>query len=142
MAVEGLSAPDMAQRVGTFRQNIENLVAEKVGAPRYLPDLARVMDTSVDVLLAGKYAHPSKRPGPSRSPEAATVKDGGLLLRENTAMGQQVGPQWPFQNYITRQQWEGLQPHERALVEWAAFEELKKVLSARPAVPFGKHRRP
>lgn len=45
----------MAKEVGTSRQNIESL--EKVGArtPHYISDLARVMKTSVDVLIRGEY---------------------------------------------------------------------------------------
>ncbi len=42
---------EMAQRVGTSRQNIENLEAGTVAVPQYLVALADVMDISTDALL-------------------------------------------------------------------------------------------
>ena len=42
---------EMAKRVGTSRQNIENLESGKVGRPHYLDKLADVMQISVDALL-------------------------------------------------------------------------------------------
>lgn len=140
MRSEGLNAPEMARRVGTTRQNIENLAAGKVSAPRYLKALAKVMQTSSDVLLAGQYRHPSARQGIFRPAEALSDKEGGPSPRESTAMPQQSGQGWPFQNYISRHEWESLEPHERALIEWAAFEEMKKVLAARPQASSGKRR--
>lgn len=52
----GWNSTRMAKEVGTSRQNIESL--EKVGArtPHYISDLARVMKTSVDVLMRGEYS--------------------------------------------------------------------------------------
>jgi transcriptional regulator with XRE-family HTH domain len=41
----------MAKEVGTSRQNISNLESKGFGQPRYIADLARVMGTTVDVLL-------------------------------------------------------------------------------------------
>lgn len=45
---------EMARRVGTSRQNIENLESGKVRRPGYLPELADVMQTTVDALLGRK----------------------------------------------------------------------------------------
>ena len=67
---QGLNTRELADAVGTSRQNIENLEANAVDQPRYLPKLARVMGyTSTDELLAlreppsgqgvvAKLAHP------------------------------------------------------------------------------------
>ena len=50
---QGLNTRQLADAVGTSRQNIENLEADLVDQPRYLPKLARVMGyTSTDELLA------------------------------------------------------------------------------------------
>lgn len=42
---------EMARRVGTSRQNIENLESGRVGRPHYLDKLADVMQISLDALL-------------------------------------------------------------------------------------------
>lgn len=52
---QGLSAAELARRVGTSRQNINNLEADQVDRPHYLPELARVMGyANTDELLALK----------------------------------------------------------------------------------------
>lgn len=45
------SVKELAERVGTSRQNIENLEAGHVTIPSYIVALADVMDTSIDTLL-------------------------------------------------------------------------------------------
>lgn len=50
---QGLNTRQLADAVGTSRQNIENLEANLVDQPRYLPKLAKVMGyASTDDLLA------------------------------------------------------------------------------------------
>lgn len=49
----GWSPRELGERVGTSRQNIENLEADAVDQPRYLPSLARLMGyNTVEELLA------------------------------------------------------------------------------------------
>lgn len=51
----GWSPRELGDRVGTSRQNIENLEADAVDQPRYLPTLAKVMGyATVEELLALK----------------------------------------------------------------------------------------
>lgn len=45
---------EMARRVGTSRQNIENLESGRVDRPHYIDRLADVMQTTVDALLGRK----------------------------------------------------------------------------------------
>ncbi len=40
---------------------------------------------------------------------------------------------WPFDTYITPERWAALNPQQRAVVEWAAYEALQRVESAHPA---------
>ena len=55
---KGWNSREMAEAVGTSRQNIEKL--ELIGArqPKYLGDLAKAMGTSVEDLLNGRYSPP------------------------------------------------------------------------------------
>lgn len=69
------SAERMAQEVGTSRQNIQNLESKGFGHPRYIADLARVMGTSVDVLL-------DRRDASALAIEAKTTTSGASPLRE------------------------------------------------------------
>jgi len=46
-----LSVSGLARKVGTFRQNIENLEEGEVAQPRYAPALAKVMRVTTDELL-------------------------------------------------------------------------------------------
>lgn len=93
MAKEGVSPGAMAERVGTFRQNIENLVAGDVRNPRYLRELATVMRTTADVLLLGAYVYSPKGSAPVRAAETAPAY-------------------WPLRRW-TREQWEALDPFDR-----------------------------
>jgi phage repressor protein C with HTH and peptisase S24 domain len=51
----GWNTRQMAEAVGTSRQNIENLEAGDARKPQYIVELARAMGTTVDVLLAGTF---------------------------------------------------------------------------------------
>ena len=51
----GWSPKEMAAACKTSRQNIETLEAKGARTPRYIKDLARVMGTTVDVLMEGRY---------------------------------------------------------------------------------------
>ena len=48
---KGWTVVEMADKVGTSRQNIENLEKNEVGSPRYLHKLAKVMGISMDALV-------------------------------------------------------------------------------------------
>lgn len=63
----GLTTAQLAQRIGTSRQNIENLEAGNVGQPRYLPTLAKEMGLSVDALLTGRALHAAEPPAAYRT---------------------------------------------------------------------------
>lgn len=62
------------------------------------------------------------------------------LPGEETTMGQGTNPEWPFQKRISPQDWGSLEPEEQAVVEWAAFEAMERVRSARPPTPSRKRR--
>lgn len=49
-----LTQGQLAERVGTSQQAIEQLEGGKTKRPRYLPELARVLGVSIDWLLDGK----------------------------------------------------------------------------------------
>ena len=51
----GWSPKEMAAACKTSRQNIETLEAKGARTPRYIKELARVMGTTVDVLMEGRY---------------------------------------------------------------------------------------
>lgn len=51
----GWSTKEMAAACKTSRQNIETLEAKGARTPRYIKELARVMGTTVDVLMEGRY---------------------------------------------------------------------------------------
>ncbi len=53
----GWSTREMADAVGTSRQNIETLEKRGDRQPRYVGELARVMGTTVDDLLQGRYKY-------------------------------------------------------------------------------------
>jgi transcriptional regulator with XRE-family HTH domain len=58
---------EMAAACKTSRQNIETLEAKGARTPRYIKDLARVMGTTVDVLMEGRYrlgGTPAEEPAP------------------------------------------------------------------------------
>jgi predicted XRE-type DNA-binding protein len=55
MEARNLNPSSLARLVGTTRQNIDNLKKRDFGQPRYIKELASAMETTVDVLLAGKY---------------------------------------------------------------------------------------
>ena len=95
----------MAAAVGTSRQNIETL--EKVGTrtPHYISDLARVMETTVDLLLKGDYVTPK-----------APVISGALSFGQP----QSQAPPWPFnQNIVSSARYEALPPEIQVIVQGA-----------------------
>lgn len=53
MAAHGLNPTQMAGRVGTSRQNINNILDGTSKLPKCLPGLARAMGTTEGALLAG-----------------------------------------------------------------------------------------
>jgi len=57
---KGLSQTDLGNLVGVVWQNIQNVELGKVTRPRYLEDLARALDVSVDYLLSGNTTIESK----------------------------------------------------------------------------------
>jgi transcriptional regulator with XRE-family HTH domain len=75
----GWTAKEMANRVGTSRQNIENLEAGRVRVPGYLVELADVMQVSTDELLGRKSSATrlcAREPAPAyRAPDLRTALD-------------------------------------------------------------------
>ncbi len=53
-------------------------------------------------------------------------KDQGMSARKSEEA-------WPCDTYITPERWAALNPQQRAVVEWAAYEALQRVESAHPA---------
>jgi len=51
----GLTQAELADKVGTSQQAIEQLEGGKTKRPRYLPELALFLDVSIDWLLNGGY---------------------------------------------------------------------------------------
>ena len=120
MTGEGITVTEMAARVGTSRQNISN-VLDGAQRPKCLPDLARVMKTSVDALMAGKYVY-GKLP-----------TEGPLRVEEPT-------PSWPFKR-LAPEEWERL-GDLRHVVEDAAVTKARQLLQELDAVaPPGKNRK-
>lgn len=70
---EGLTPAAFAKLVKVSRQNIENVLAGNVKTPRYLPAIARVMGTTVEDLVAGRYRH--GRPAGNEAPDALAPAD-------------------------------------------------------------------
>lgn len=96
----------MADAVGTSRQNIENLEQKGYGHPRYIADLARVMGTTVDDLLnntdeAAEAAAPANT-GPvvrwSLTPDEAAVVE---AYRASRAAAQRLKELTAFDNQST-----------------------------------------
>lgn len=75
----GLSRAEVARRIGTSRQNIDNLESDQVDNPHYLAALAKLMGyRRVDDLLElklppGAAAPPESATGPAREQAPATV---------------------------------------------------------------------
>ena len=69
---------EMAAACKTSRQNIETLEAKGARTPRYIKELAKVMGTTVDVLMEGRYRvgsapiieAPAPAPTPTQQPRA------------------------------------------------------------------------
>ena len=104
----GWNTSEMAKQVGTSRQNIENLELGLTKSPRYLPKLAKTMNTTVEDLVNGRFVvNPGNRPIHSNMPtveEAAASLEArlkGLLdeviveLRSDQAS--QPAGAWPFE---------------------------------------------
>lgn len=77
-----MKASDLAKKVGTFRQNIENLEAKGFGQPRYIAKLAEVMGTSVDDLLGRKVPAAPRPPGAPPPNPATNYKDPDDLMTQ------------------------------------------------------------
>lgn len=120
MAGEGLNAPEMGRLVGRSRQNIENLVAGTVRNPSYLPELVRVMRTSADVLLSGRYVYrPAGAVTPAPEPQPAAEP-------------------WPLDPYISRERWALLSQAVRHAAAWEASKVVRlmsDVAELPPGVP-------
>lgn len=112
MTREKLTPTAMAGRVGTTRQNINNVLA---GAerPKCLPDLARVMGTTVDTLMAGRYVYGSGT--------------GLSVVRETQAQYGVSSAPWPFQR-LTPKEWEQL-GDLRHVVEDVAVTKARQLLA-------------
>lgn len=111
MQREGLNLADMAARVQTSRQNITNVLhgAER---PKCLPDLARVMNTTVDVLMAGQYHYDTPMPSGGKAQRAA----------------------WPFER-LTQHAWERLSERQKGAIEDAAVLKLREIEAGGGKVP-------
>ena len=106
MTREALTAPALARLVPCSRQNIENLVNDKVRNPKHLPGVARVMRTTVEVLLAGLYVYgPAGVPSAQQAPVDAAP--------------------WPLDPFITRERWAQLGEAERVAVAWEASKAVR-----------------
>lgn len=119
MEQEGLNAPAMGRLVGVSRQNIQNLMAGTVKNPAYIAELARVMRTSADVLLAGRYSY---RPAGAAEPQIAPTKTPS------------PADPWPLDPWIPRDVWEQLGPHQRGAVAYEASKALRD-MKAQVVVP-------
>lgn len=73
---KGLSQTDLGNLVGVVWQNIQNVELGKVTRPRYLEDLARALDVSVDYLLSGNTSVESKN---STNPFSLVAVDQPIL---------------------------------------------------------------
>jgi transcriptional regulator with XRE-family HTH domain len=86
---KGWNTSRMAKEVGTSRQSIENLEAAGDRTPRYIKELARVMGTTVDALMAGPSPHQLATVPPQIGGQAATLAQtleslrGYLLASDN-----------------------------------------------------------
>jgi transcriptional regulator with XRE-family HTH domain len=119
MTGEGLNAPEMGRRVGCSRQNIENLLAGTVRHPSYLADLARVLGTTADALLSGRYVYRANG-------------------RSEQVVAQEAMPTaepWPLAPFITRSQWDQLHQAERNAVAWEASKALRAMTAPPPSAP-------
>jgi transcriptional regulator with XRE-family HTH domain len=65
------TAGQLAELVGTSRQNIENLEADSVDQPRYLPRLARLMGYATVEELLNLQDPPTNQEVPTGNPRAA-----------------------------------------------------------------------
>lgn len=61
----GLTQVELAEKVGTSQQSIEQLENGKTKRPRYLPELARVLLVSIEWLLDGNNDNNVSQPHPS-----------------------------------------------------------------------------
>ena len=113
MEQEGLNAPAMGRLVGVSRQNIQNLMAGTVKNPAYIADLARVMRTTADVLLAGRYVY---RPAGAAQPQEPTPD-----------LSSAPGDPWPLDPFIPRERWMQLGQAERNAVAWEASKALREI---------------
>lgn len=77
---KGLSQTDLGNLVGVVWQNIQNVELGKVTRPRYLEDLARALNVSVDYLLSGNTSVESKS---STNPFSLVAVDQPILPDSN-----------------------------------------------------------
>lgn len=78
-----LTTKQLADRVGTSRQNIENLESGAVRLPHYLVELADEMQMSIDALL-GRQAPHAAAPLQANEPPAAYGQGAGLSAALHT----------------------------------------------------------
>lgn len=123
MTREALTPTAMASLVRTTRQNINNVLA---GAerPKCLPDLARVLGTTVDTLMAGRYVYGSKK------------SHAGAM--EPQARYANPSPAWPFTR-LTPDEWQRL-GDLRHVVEDVAVTKARALLAELESAPSGQKR--
>jgi transcriptional regulator with XRE-family HTH domain len=80
---KGLSQTDLGNLVGVVWQNVQNVELGKVTRPRYLEDLARALDVSVDYLLSGDTSIESKG---STNPFSLVAVDQPILPNKDKDM--------------------------------------------------------
>lgn len=77
---KGWNTTRMGKEVGTSRQSIENLEAVGNRKPQYIVELARVMGTTVDDLLNGRFSVPLDSPSNQALPLVERVQSATELV--------------------------------------------------------------
>lgn len=80
MRAKGINSTELAARIGTTRQSLENTWRQGVQTPKYLRALAKEMGTTTDELLAGKYQ--ASPPDDSTPKAAKAVSESAMDIEE------------------------------------------------------------
>jgi DNA-binding XRE family transcriptional regulator len=106
---KGWNSTQMAKAVGTSRQNIESLEDHGNRIPKYIADLAAVMETTVDDMLQLAHLGPTV-PRRRFSGSAET---------------------WPFKAIVSKERFERLDPIEQGYVLGKMLDAIKEIEAGR-----------